>query len=67
MAGAYAWKRRRKSSPRKCSIAGVNNGPDLFDLALVIEREPDALAAAADALVRHRSTFLIRSAIPIRH
>jgi len=31
---------------------------DLFDLALVIEREPDALAAAADALVRHRSTFL---------
>ena len=31
---------------------------DLFDLALVIEREPDALAAAAHALVRHRSTFL---------
>lgn len=31
---------------------------DLFDLALVIEREPEALAAAAPALVRHRSAFL---------
>lgn len=31
---------------------------DLFDLSLVIEREPDALAAAAPYLVRHRETFL---------
>jgi len=31
---------------------------DLFDLALVIEREPGALAAAAPALVRHRTAFL---------
>ncbi|HEL2978407.1 TPA: nucleotidyl transferase AbiEii/AbiGii toxin family protein [Stenotrophomonas maltophilia] len=31
---------------------------DLFDLALVIEREPEALATAAPALVRHRSAFL---------
>lgn len=31
---------------------------DLFDLVLVIEREPEALANAAHALVRHRSTFL---------
>lgn len=30
---------------------------DLFDLVLVIEREPEALANAAHALVRHRSTF----------
>jgi predicted nucleotidyltransferase component of viral defense system len=31
---------------------------DLFDLALVIEREPQALASASDYLVRHRSAFL---------
>lgn len=31
---------------------------DLFDLALVIEREPEALATAAPYLVRHRETFL---------
>jgi hypothetical protein len=31
---------------------------DLFDLAMVIEREPDALAAAAPFLVRHRDRFL---------
>ncbi|MCY1522385.1 hypothetical protein D9M68_572360 [compost metagenome] len=31
---------------------------DLFDLSLVIEREPDALATAANYLVRHREAFL---------
>lgn len=31
---------------------------DLFDLALVIEREPEALATAAPFLVRHRDAFL---------
>ncbi len=31
---------------------------DLFDLALVIEREPQALASASEYLVRHRSAFL---------
>jgi len=31
---------------------------DLFDLAMVVEREPDALAAAAPFLVRHRDRFL---------
>lgn len=31
---------------------------DLFDLSLVIEREPDALATAAPYLVRHRDAFL---------
>lgn len=31
---------------------------DLFDLALVIEREPEALATAANFLTRHRSEFL---------
>jgi hypothetical protein len=31
---------------------------DLFDLALVIERDPDALMTAAEFLVRHRETFL---------
>ncbi len=31
---------------------------DLFDLSLVIEREPDDLAAAAPFLVRHREAFL---------
>lgn len=31
---------------------------DLFDLSLVIEREPQALAKAAPCLVRHRDTFL---------
>lgn len=31
---------------------------DLFDLSLVIEREPDALVTAAPHLVRHRDAFL---------
>ena len=31
---------------------------DLFDLSLVIEREPEDLAAAAEFLVRHRKAFL---------
>jgi len=31
---------------------------DLFDLSLVIEREPDALTAAAAHLVRHRAAFV---------
>ena len=31
---------------------------DLFDLALVIEREPAALALAAPYLLRHRAEFL---------
>lgn len=31
---------------------------DLFDLALVIEREPQSLLSASNYLVRHRSAFL---------
>jgi len=31
---------------------------DLFDLSLVIEREPEALATASPYLVRHRDAFL---------
>jgi predicted nucleotidyltransferase component of viral defense system len=31
---------------------------DLFDLSLVIERDPDALLAAGEFLIRHRDTFL---------
>lgn len=31
---------------------------DLFDLSLVIEREPEALAAAAPFLLRHHEAFL---------
>jgi len=31
---------------------------DLFDLAMVVEREPDALAAATPFLMRHRDRFL---------
>lgn len=31
---------------------------DLFDLALVIEREPQALAAAGPYLIKHRNAFL---------
>jgi hypothetical protein len=31
---------------------------DLFDVAMVAEREPDALAAAAPFLMRHRDRFL---------
>ena len=31
---------------------------DLFDLALVIEREPQALTSAREYLVRHREVFL---------
>ncbi len=33
---------------------------DLFDLSLVIEREPDALTTAAPYLVRHREAFLMQ-------
>ncbi len=33
---------------------------DLFDLALVIEREPRALATAGPYLVKHRDTFLLQ-------
>ena len=33
---------------------------DLFDLSLVIEREPKALATAAPYLVRHREAFLTK-------
>ena len=33
---------------------------DLFDLSLVIEREPDALATAAPYLTRHREAFLFQ-------
>jgi hypothetical protein len=39
---------------------------DLFDLALVIERERRALAAAARFLVRHRRQFLAQIALPSR-
>ncbi|MFM0265480.1 nucleotidyl transferase AbiEii/AbiGii toxin family protein [Paraburkholderia sediminicola] len=31
---------------------------DLFDLSLVIERDPDALMEAGEFLIRHRDTFL---------
>ena len=31
---------------------------DLFDLSLVIEREPQSLIAAAEYLVRHREAFI---------
>jgi predicted nucleotidyltransferase component of viral defense system len=31
---------------------------DLFDLAMVIDREPDALIEAAPYLIRHRSAFI---------
>jgi hypothetical protein len=31
---------------------------DLFDLSLVIERDPDSLRAAAKFLVRHRKPFM---------
>ncbi|MFD1555861.1 nucleotidyl transferase AbiEii/AbiGii toxin family protein [Paraburkholderia silviterrae] len=31
---------------------------DLFDLSLVIEKEPDSLRAASAYLIRHRETFL---------
>ncbi len=37
---------------------------DLFDLALVIEREPDALKSAAPFLVRNRDRFLEQIAHP---
>lgn len=37
---------------------------DLFDLALVIEREPDALKSAAPFLVRNRARFLEQIAHP---
>jgi Nucleotidyl transferase AbiEii toxin, Type IV TA system len=31
---------------------------DLFDLSLVIERDPAALLAAGEILIRHRNTFI---------
>ena len=34
------------------------NARDLFDLSLVIEREPESLLAAAEFLVRHRDAFI---------
>ncbi|NLC36049.1 MAG: nucleotidyl transferase AbiEii/AbiGii toxin family protein [Alcaligenaceae bacterium] len=37
---------------------------DLFDLCLVIEREPDALQEAAPFLIRHRDAFLERIRLP---
>jgi len=37
---------------------------DLFDLALVVEREPEALNAAAPFLVRNRDRFLEQIAHP---
>jgi len=37
---------------------GQANARDLFDLSLVIEREPEALTAAAEHLVRHRAAFV---------
>lgn len=33
---------------------------DLFDLALVIEREPDALTSAGQYVTRHREAFLLQ-------
>lgn len=41
------WHRGDRPTPR-----------DLFDLCLVIEREPDAIRSAAKYLVRHRDVFL---------
>jgi hypothetical protein len=35
---------------------------DRFDLAMVIERDPEALAAAVPFLMRHRDRFLCKSA-----
>ncbi len=58
MAGAYAWNVGGIIAKKMFHRGHRTTARDLFDLALVIEREPDALAAAADALVRHRSTFL---------
>ena len=42
---------------------------DLFDLSLVIEREPHALLAAAEFLIRHREAFVRQLATrgPILH
>jgi hypothetical protein len=37
---------------------------DLFDLSLVVEREPAALSAAAPFLMRHRDRFLEQIARP---
>jgi Nucleotidyl transferase AbiEii toxin, Type IV TA system len=37
---------------------GQANARDLFDLSLVIEREPEALTAAAKHLLRHRAAFV---------
>lgn len=37
---------------------------DLFDLARVVEREPDALATAASFLKRHRDRFLAQIGQP---
>ena len=47
MTGKKLWHRGDQATAR-----------DLFDLALVIEREPQALASASEYLVRHRTAFL---------
>ncbi len=36
---------------------------DLFDLSLVIDKEPESLRAAAPFLIRHRATFLAQMAL----
>lgn len=46
-------------SPKKLWHRGDRaTARDLFDLSLVIEREPNALTTAAPYLVRHREAFL---------
>ena len=48
-----------KSWRIKCGTeASVATARDLFDLSLVIERDPDALLAAGEFLIRHRDTFI---------
>jgi Nucleotidyl transferase AbiEii toxin, Type IV TA system len=36
----------------------IASARDLFDLALVIEREPDSLRVASKYLIRHREAFI---------
>ena len=57
------WTHARPSTHgRQCGLQATltdrATARDLFDLAMVVEREPDALAAAAPFLVRHRDRFL---------
>lgn len=68
MGSAYAWKRRRKSSPRKCSIGGIEQRPETCSIlrwssnaSRTRWRPPQTHWSAID------QRFLIRSAIPIRH